>query len=85
MGTIPQTRCPLQKRQRFSAEFKREAVLLQESGKQVAVLARELGVPRNRAWKRAQGAHPPHDTVPKQDLAAFKTQWAWEIKVPNVR
>lgn len=36
----------MQKRQRFSAEFKREAVRqLQESGKQVAVLARELGVP----------------------------------------
>jgi transposase len=37
------------KRQRFSAEFKRETVRqLRESGKQVAVLSRELGAPRNR-------------------------------------
>ena len=42
----------MEKRQRFTAEFKREAIrLLQESGKPVAVLARELGVPRNRLYK----------------------------------
>jgi transposase len=47
----------MQKRQRFSAEFKREAIRqLQTSGKQVAVLARELGVPRNRLYKWAQDA-----------------------------
>jgi len=45
----------MQKRQRFSAEFKREAVRqLRESGKPIAVLARELGVPRNRIYKWAQ-------------------------------
>lgn len=45
------------KRQRFSAEFKREAVRqLRESGKQVAVLSRELGVPRNRLYKWAEDA-----------------------------
>lgn len=44
----------MQKRQRFSAEFKREAVRqLRESGKQGAVVARELGVPRNRLYKWA--------------------------------
>ena len=45
----------MQKRQRFSAEFKREAVRqLRESGKPIAMLARELGVPRNRVYKWAQ-------------------------------
>jgi transposase len=45
------------KRQRFSAEFKREAVRqLRDSGKQVAVLSRELGVPRNRLYKWAEDA-----------------------------
>lgn len=42
----------MEKRRRFSAEFKREAVrLVRESGKSVAVVARELGVPRNRLYK----------------------------------
>jgi len=42
----------MEKRQRFTAEFKREAVrLARESGKQVSVAARELGVPRNRLYK----------------------------------
>lgn len=50
-------------RQRFSAEFKREAVRLLESGqKPVTQLAIELGVARNRLYKwrdtlRAQGVH----------------------------
>ena len=39
-------------RQRFTAEFKREAVHLMEcSDKPVARLALELGVPRNRLYK----------------------------------
>jgi transposase-like protein len=42
----------MEKRRRFSAEFKREAVrLMRDSGKSVAVVARELGVPRNRLYK----------------------------------
>jgi transposase len=41
----------MQKRQRYSAEFKREAVRQLQEGKQAAVLARELGVPRNRLYK----------------------------------
>jgi len=42
----------MEKRKRFSAEFKREAVrLMREPGKTVAVVARELGVPRNRLYK----------------------------------
>jgi len=44
----------MEKRQRFTAEFKREALrLLKTSGKPAAVLARELGVPRNRLYKWA--------------------------------
>lgn len=40
------------KRQRFTAEFKREAVrLIREADKPVSELARELGVPRNRLYK----------------------------------
>ncbi len=42
-------------RQRFTAEFKREAVRLMERGdKPVAQLALELGVPRNRLYKCAK-------------------------------
>lgn len=43
------------KRQRFSAEFKREAVRLLKAGdRPAAVVARELGIPRNRLYKWAQ-------------------------------
>lgn len=45
----------MEKRQRFTAEFKREAVrLLKAADKPAAVLARELGIPRNRLYKWAQ-------------------------------
>ncbi|WP_166212631.1 transposase [Cognatiluteimonas telluris] len=38
------------KRQTFTADFKREAVrLLQTGAKPAAVVARELGIPRNRS------------------------------------
>ena len=47
----------MEKRQRFTAEFKREAVgLLRSSGKAVSAVARELGVPRNRLYKWAADA-----------------------------
>ena len=39
----------MEKRQRYTAEFKREAVrLLKRADKPAAVLARELGVPRTK-------------------------------------
>ncbi len=39
----------MQKRQRFTAEFKQEAVrLLKAADKPAAAIARELGIPRNR-------------------------------------
>ena len=42
----------MEKRQRFTAEFKREAIgLLKTSGKPAAVVARELGIARNRLYK----------------------------------
>ena len=45
----------MEKRQKFTAEFKREAVrLLNTSGKPAAVMARELGIPRNRLYKWAK-------------------------------
>lgn len=45
----------MQTRQRFSAEFKREAVRLLKAGdRPAAVVARELGIPRNRLYKWAQ-------------------------------
>ena len=54
----------MEKRQRFSAEFKREAVrLLQTSGKPAAVVARELGIPRNRIYKWAEDAGKKGDTA----------------------
>ena len=52
----------MEKRQRFSAEFKREAIrMMQASGKSAAVVARELGVPRNRLYKWAQDAENKGD------------------------
>jgi transposase len=52
----------MEKRQRFSAEFKREALrLMQTSGKPAAVVARELGVPRNRLYKWADDAKTKGD------------------------
>jgi transposase len=45
----------MENRQKFTAEFKREAVrLLKSAGKPAAVVARELGIPRNRLYKWAQ-------------------------------
>jgi transposase len=45
----------MEKRQKFTAEFKREAVrLLKFAGKPAAVVARELGIPRNRLYKWAR-------------------------------
>lgn len=44
----------MEKRQKYTPEFKREAVRqLRESGKPAAVVARELGIPRNRIYKWA--------------------------------
>lgn len=44
----------MEKRQRFTAQFKREAVqLMRRSGHPVAEVARELGIPRNRLYKWA--------------------------------
>jgi transposase len=45
----------MQKRQQFTAEFKREAVRLLKAGdRPAAAVARELGIPRNRLYKWAQ-------------------------------
>lgn len=52
----------MEKRQRFTAEFKHEAIrLLKTSGKPAAVVARELGVPRNRLYKWATDAESKGD------------------------
>lgn len=52
----------MEKRQRFTAEFKREAIrLMKISAKPAAVLARELDVPRNRLYKWAQDADKKGD------------------------
>jgi transposase len=52
----------MEKRQRFTAEFKREAVrLMRTSGRPAAVVARELGIPRNRLYKWAQDAETKGD------------------------
>ncbi len=52
----------MEKRQKFTPEFKREAIrMLQRSSKPAAVVARELGVPRNRLYKWAQDAERKGD------------------------
>jgi len=54
----------MEKRKRFSAEFKREAVrLMHDSGKSVAVVACELGVPRNRLYKWQSDAEKKTDAA----------------------
>jgi transposase len=73
-------------RQRFTAEFKREAVRLMERGdKPVAQLALELGVPRNRLYKwrdalKADGEHAFRGTgrrsPQQQELAQLRKQVA---------
>jgi transposase len=55
----------MEKRKRFSAEFKREAVrLMRESGKPISLVARELGIPRNRLYKW-------HSDLEERQEAAF--------------
>lgn len=45
----------MEKRQKFTAEFKREAVRLLNTGdKPASIVARELGIPRNRLYKWAK-------------------------------
>lgn len=52
----------MEKRRRFTAEFKREAVrLLKQGDRPVAVVARELDIPRNRLYKWAQDADTKGD------------------------
>ena len=52
----------MEKRQRYTAEFKREAIrLLKTSGKPAAVVARELGIARNRLYKWANDAEHKGD------------------------
>lgn len=70
------------KRQRFSAEFKREAVRqVRESGKAVAVLARELGVTRKQLYGWAEDAEakgaaafPGSGRKPDDELAKLKRE-----------
>lgn len=73
-------------RQRFSAEFKREAVRLLEQGdKPVTQLALELGIARNRLYKwrdalHAEGVHAfqgsGRRSPQQQELAQLRRQLA---------
>lgn len=70
------------KRQRFTAEFKREAVRqMTESGKPVTTLARELGVARNKLYewadqasKHGAGAFQGSGRKPDDELAKLKRE-----------
>lgn len=72
----------MEKRQRYSAEFKREAVRqVRESGKPVTTLARELGVSRNKlyAWadeidRHGAGAFPGSGRKPDDEFARLKRE-----------
>lgn len=80
-------------RQRFTAEFKREAVRLLERGDQpVTQLATELGVPHNRLYKwrdalRAQGEHafpgPGRRSLQQLELTRLRRELA-QVKEENV-
>lgn len=77
---------PTKKRQTFSPEFKRDAVrLLGRGDKEIAQLARELGVRRNQLYKwkaecdsRGDSAFPGSGKKPKRtsgdDAAALKAE-----------
>ena len=74
----------MQRRQQFTAEFKREAVRLFKAGdRPAAVVARELGIPRNKLYKWAQDLEKKGTTAfagsgrPKtsgDELAALKRE-----------
>lgn len=80
-------------RQRFTAEFKREAVRLLERGdKPITQLALELGVPRNRLYKwrdtlQTQGAHafpgPGRRSLQQLELTRLRRELA-QLKEENV-
>jgi len=80
-------------RQRFTAEFKREAVrLLEGSDKPVTQLAAELGVPRNRLYKwrdalHAQGEHafpgPGRRSLQQLEITRLKRELA-QLKEENL-
>jgi len=82
----------MEKRQKFSPEFKREAVRqMTTSGKPAAVVARELGIPRNRLYKWAHDAQAhgpqafPGSGRPKasqDELSALKRELA-RVKEDN--
>ena len=70
------------KRQRFSREFKLEAIrLLKQGDKPVSELARELGVPRNRLYKwnaevdaHGEEAFPGHGRRPESIARASEAR-----------
>lgn len=72
----------MEKRQRFTAEFKREAVRqFNESGKPVTAVARELGVARNKLYEWAEldkkhgaGAFPGRGRKPDDEVAKLKRE-----------
>lgn len=76
----------MQKRKRFTKEFKLEALrLLKESGKPAAEVARELGVRRNQLYKwqeklsdHGEEAFPGHGRRPAKDdeVARLKRELA---------
>ena len=82
----------MEKRQRFSPQFKLEAIqMMKTSGKPAATVARELGVPRNRMYKWAQEAEKKGDQAfrgsgrPKasqDELTALKRELA-RVKEEN--
>jgi transposase len=64
---VRRTQLPTQKRRRFTAEFKAEAVrLVASGGKPLAQIARELGINEQvlRNWKK-QAASDPGTVVPE--------------------
>lgn len=76
----------MEMRQRFTAEFEREAVrLIRTTNKPAAMVAREPGIPRNRLYKWAQDAEMKGDQAfrgwgrPKassDELSALKRELA---------
>ena len=72
-------------RQRFTKEFKLEAVqLLKQSGRPAAEIARELGIPRNRLYKWAAQLEA-HGTFPGSGRQANAAEELTRLRRENAR
>lgn len=67
----------MQAKRQYSDEFKKEAIrLLETSGKKLADVERELGIPHGllRRWQKRFQVNPANDTLELSDVAQLQAQ-----------